>query len=135
MYGHPDGRQEFSMGIAIPQFIIESKNNIWVLGLYGIVFGVGLPILVGRWWFGSRNVTKDGVQARTAELFFKSIKEDMGETDIVLSVGNALPWEIPAKPTKASVSAVHELRQQIESRVGREWKRKVDVSWYELFLT
>ncbi|KAF8516677.1 Sec63 Brl domain-containing protein [Gautieria morchelliformis] len=126
LYGHPDGRQEFSMGIAIPQFIIESKNNIWVLGLYGIVFGIGLPILVGRWWFGSRNVTKDGVHARTAELFFKSIKEDMGETDIVLSVGNALPWEIPVKPTKASVSAVHELRQQIESRVGREWERKVD---------
>ena len=134
MYGHPDGRQEFSMGIAIPQFIIESKNNIWVLSLYGLIFGIGLPILVGRWWFGSRNFTKDGVQARTAELFFKSIKEDIGETDIVLSVGNALPWERPVKPTEESVNAVNELRQEIESRVARGWIQKVDLSFSELFL-
>lgn len=126
LYGHPDGRQEFSMGIAIPQFIIESKNNVWVLGLYGLIFGIGLPILVGRWWFGSRNFTKDGVQARTAELFFKSIKEDIGERDLVLSVGNALPWERPVKPTKESIRAVNKLREQIESRVAGGWMQKVD---------
>lgn len=122
------------MGIAIPQFIIESKNNIWVLGLYGLIFGVGLPILVGRWWFGSRNFTKDGVQTRTAELFFKSIKEDIGETDLVSSVGNALPWERPIKRTKGSASAVNDLRQQIVSRVGRGWVKKVDVSLHQLIL-
>jgi hypothetical protein len=48
LYGHPDGRQEVSMGIALPQWIIEGKNNIWVLGMYGIVFGGVLPFLVVR---------------------------------------------------------------------------------------
>ncbi|KAF8590268.1 hypothetical protein K439DRAFT_1657419 [Ramaria rubella] len=124
LYGHPDGRQEFSMGIAIPQFIIDSKNNIWVLGIYGLIFGIGLPILVGRWWFGSRNYTKDGVQARTAELFFKSIKEDIAEQDLVVSIGNALPWERPVKHTKASTAAVDQLRRQVESRIGRDWVLK-----------
>lgn len=47
-YGHPDGRQEVSTGIALPQWIIEGKNNIWVLGLYGLVFGGILPLLVVR---------------------------------------------------------------------------------------
>ena len=46
LYGHPDGRQEVSMGIALPKWIIEGKNNIWVLGVYGILFGGSLPTLV-----------------------------------------------------------------------------------------
>lgn len=121
------------MGIAIPQFIIESKNNIWVLGLYGLIFGVGLPILVGRWWFGSRNFTKDGVQTRTAELFFKSIKEDIGEADLILSVGNALLWEKPIKPANKSAGTVSDLKQRIESRIGHGWMQKIDVSLHESF--
>lgn len=45
-YGHPDGRQDVSMGIALPQWIVERKNNIWVLGVYGLLFGGALPALV-----------------------------------------------------------------------------------------
>lgn len=46
LYGHPDGRQEISMGIALPKWIVESGNNIWVLGAYGLIFGGALPALV-----------------------------------------------------------------------------------------
>lgn len=46
MYGHPDGRQEVSMGIALPKWIVESGNNIWVLGAYGVIFGGALPAIV-----------------------------------------------------------------------------------------
>lgn len=45
-YGNPDGRQDVSMGIALPQWIVERKNNIWVLGVYGLLFGGALPALV-----------------------------------------------------------------------------------------
>lgn len=48
MYGHPDGRQEVSMGIALPKWIVESGNNIWVLGAYGVIFGGALPAIVVR---------------------------------------------------------------------------------------
>jgi preprotein translocase subunit Sec63 len=34
------------MGIALPPWIVEAHNNAWVLGFYGILFGVGLPIVV-----------------------------------------------------------------------------------------
>lgn len=54
-YGHPDGKQEFSVGIAIPKWIVESRNNIWVLLAYGVVFGAGLPYLVVR---GTQNVNR-----------------------------------------------------------------------------
>jgi translocation protein SEC63 len=44
------------MGIALPQWIIEGKNNIWVLGLYGVLFGGVLPVFVVR-FFGCRSLS------------------------------------------------------------------------------
>ena len=74
-YGHPDGRQEVSMRIAITIQFIEGQNNVWVLGLYALTFGFSLPALVGRWWFGNQKKTNDGVNAKTAASFFLSVKE------------------------------------------------------------
>lgn len=48
LYGHPDGKRDTSMGIALPKWIIESKNNGWVIGVYGLAFGLLLPYFVVR---------------------------------------------------------------------------------------
>ncbi|PWN39598.1 hypothetical protein IE81DRAFT_294609 [Ceraceosorus guamensis] len=76
LYGHPDGRQEMSMGIALPTWVVEAQNNVWVLGAYGLVFGLLLPYLVARWWYGSRARTKDGIINHTAQNFFQHLRED-----------------------------------------------------------
>jgi translocation protein SEC63 len=34
------------MGIALPPWIVEAHNNGWVLGAYGVLFGIGLPVIV-----------------------------------------------------------------------------------------
>ena len=36
----------YTMGIALPKWIVEAQNNIYVLGVYGILFGVLLPYYV-----------------------------------------------------------------------------------------
>ncbi|TFK45466.1 DnaJ-domain-containing protein [Heliocybe sulcata] len=89
LYGHPDGRQEVSMGIALPAWIIEGKNTIWVLGTYGLVFGGALPAVVGQWWFGNQRKTKDGVEADVAAAFFKDVKEEAGVEDVLAVVAPA----------------------------------------------
>ncbi len=76
LYGHPDGRQEMSMGIALPTWVVESQNNVWVLGAYGLLFGIGLPFLVARWWYGSRSRTKDQVYNATAQSYFQHLRDD-----------------------------------------------------------
>ncbi|GAA5970637.1 hypothetical protein JCM11641_007380 [Rhodosporidiobolus odoratus] len=76
LYGHPDGKQEFSQGIALPSWIVEGKNTPWVMGAYALVLGVALPMLVGRWWYGARKVTKDGVLNSTASKYFHALKEE-----------------------------------------------------------
>jgi translocation protein SEC63 len=82
-YGHPDGKQEFSVGIALPKWIVESSNGYYVLGLYGLLFGVLLPAIVGQWWYGSRSVTKEGIETETAARYFRAVKESISEEDVV----------------------------------------------------
>lgn len=37
-----------SFGIALPSWIVEKENSVWVLGLYALVFMVALPIVVSK---------------------------------------------------------------------------------------
>jgi translocation protein SEC63 len=121
-YGNPDGRQELSMGIALPVWVIEGKNNIWVLGLYGLVFGGALPMLVGRWWFGNQQKTRDGVNARTAAAFFRSLKEESGMEDVVGALGKAYQFE-PTRAERASADReLAALEKTIEERLGAKWR-------------
>jgi translocation protein SEC63 len=121
LYGHPDGRQEVSMGIALPQWIIEGKNNIWVLGMYGVIFGGVLPVLVGRWWFGSRQKTKDGVSALSAASFFKSLSEDSGVEDVVATLGKSYAWEYNSPPKNVG-PGLEELERNVSSKMGADWE-------------
>ncbi|TFK66638.1 hypothetical protein BDN72DRAFT_799683 [Pluteus cervinus] len=119
VYGHPDGRQETSMGIALPKWIIEGKNNIWVLGFYGLVFGGALPILVGRWWFGNREKTKDGVNAKSAAAFFKTLKEEANADEVVGTLGKAYQWE---RQVSAKVDQdLDALEKEIAAKAQLSW--------------
>lgn len=109
-----------SVGIALPKWIIEGKNNIWVLGFYGLIVGGFLPYLVGKWWFGSRQKTKDGIKAESAAVFFKGLKEDSMMGDVVGVVGKAYKWESAAKVQKAG-DELKELEKNVEGQMGAEW--------------
>lgn len=45
-YGNPDGPQTATFGIALPAWIVEKQNSVWVLVAYMSIFAVILPILV-----------------------------------------------------------------------------------------
>ncbi|KAG2467643.1 SEC63 protein, partial [Polypterus senegalus] len=47
MYGNPDGPQATSFGIALPAWIVDQKNSMLVLLVYGLAFMVILPVVVG----------------------------------------------------------------------------------------
>ncbi|KAJ7918737.1 Sec63 Brl domain-containing protein [Mycena leptocephala] len=113
-YGNPDGRQELTMGIALPAWIIAGQNNIYVLGVYAIAVGGVLPVLVGRWWFGNREKTKDGINALSAAVFFKTLTEEATEADVVRVLAAAYPFE-KFSSVKESTDAVE---AEVRSAVG-----------------
>lgn len=107
------------MGIALPKTIVEGRNRTYVLAAYALIFGVMLPGLVGRWWFGNREKTKDGVNARSAAAFFKSISEESTIDEVVASLGKSFEWERPKQSTQAQ--ELDELEKQINKALGAKW--------------
>lgn len=69
-YGNPDGPGAMSFGIALPSWIVEKENSVWVLGLYGLIFMVALPSVVGMWWYRSIRFSGDKVLLDTSQMYF-----------------------------------------------------------------
>jgi len=69
-YGNPDGPQAMQFGIGLPAWIVEEKNSIWVLGVYAMVFMVGLPTAVWFWWSRSIKFSGEQVLLDTTQLYY-----------------------------------------------------------------
>nr|XP_019011920.1 translocation protein SEC63 [Kwoniella pini CBS 10737]OCF50701.1 translocation protein SEC63 [Kwoniella pini CBS 10737] len=123
-YGNPDGPQQREDKIAIPQWVVEGKNSIWVLGAYGLVLGGGIPWAVGRWWFAQRKLTRDGILNPTAELFFHQLRDDTDFFSLISLLASALEFGAvlgfkkrgSKKARKERQSKIDELEKVIEAR-------------------
>lgn len=94
LYGNPDGVQSREEKIAIPKWVVEGKNGIWVLAVYGLGLGGGIPFLVGRWWFSQKQITKDGALNTTAEFFFHELFEDITFAQLISLLACALEFRV-----------------------------------------
>ncbi|XP_064618130.1 translocation protein SEC63 homolog [Liolophura sinensis] len=68
-YGNPDGPGVTRFGIALPKWIVERENSVWVLGVYAAIFLIILPLAVGTWWYRSIKFTGDQVLLDTTKLY------------------------------------------------------------------
>lgn len=75
MYGHPDGQQEISHGIAIPKFLVEGKYSPLMIVVYFFLIGVLLPVIVGNWWNNVKSHTKKGLHVDTASSFVRKLAD------------------------------------------------------------
>nr|XP_018264892.1 translocation protein SEC63 [Kwoniella dejecticola CBS 10117]OBR87050.1 translocation protein SEC63 [Kwoniella dejecticola CBS 10117] len=123
-YGNPDGPQQREDKIAIPQWVVEGKNSIWVLGAYGLVLGGGIPWVVGRWWFAQRKLTRDGILNPTAEIFFHQLRDDTDFFSLMSLLASALEFGAvlgnkkrgSKKERKERQSKIDELEKVIDAR-------------------
>lgn len=75
IYGHPDGQQEITHGIAIPKFLVEGKYSPFMLVIYFLLIGVLLPYVVGSWWNNVKSFTKKGLNVNTATLYVRKLAD------------------------------------------------------------
>ena len=66
-----------SLGIALPAWLVAKKNSVFVLLVYGLMFGVALPMWVAKWWKGSKNFTKDKIMHETMGRYYRELKDSM----------------------------------------------------------
>lgn len=100
-YGHPDGKQSFSIGIALPKFIIEEGSGKYVLLLYGVLLGVLLPYIVGKWWYGTQRVTKEKVYVNSAANLFQQYENDLTKGGVVSALTSGEEYKDVLKGNKA----------------------------------
>ncbi|KAF1914632.1 Sec63 Brl domain-containing protein [Ampelomyces quisqualis] len=88
-YGHPDGKQSFSIGIALPKWIVTEGAGKYVLLIYALALGVILPYNVGKWWYGTQRLTKEKVLVASAGKIFREYDNEQGESGVIgaLSTG------------------------------------------------
>lgn len=134
-YGHPDGKQSFSIGIALPKFIISEGNGKYVLLLYGGLLGVLLPYVVGRWWYGSQKYTKEKVLVASAGNIFREYREDITDGGIIGILSAGEEYKDMLKGNKAE-SGLAKIEKKILADDGptlsskdRDQLRQLDDSW------
>jgi translocation protein SEC63 len=111
-YGHPDGKQSFSIGIALPKFIITDGNGKYVVIIYALMLGVLLPYLVGTWWYGTQRLSKEKVLIESANNLFREYEETMTEGDILNSLSCGAEFQNVFKGGKAESGLA-----KLESRI------------------
>ncbi|KAH8555826.1 Sec63 Brl domain-containing protein [Umbelopsis sp. PMI_123] len=126
-YGHPDGKQSYSMGIALPKWLIEGSNSYITLGFYGLLFGIFLPTHIARWWYRSRRLTKDRILNGTMALFFKELKENSTHRDLidVLSTSVEFKEKLTVRPSDEAnlVPIVSAVKEEMENRYGQKFEK------------
>jgi len=107
-YGNPDGKQSTSIGIALPQFLVEAGNGKYVMIVYGAVLGILLPYFVGSWWYGSQKVTKEKILVSSVGKLFKEYSERMDEHGVIsaLSAGEEYQEILKGHKTDAGLGQV-----------------------------
>ncbi|PGH11981.1 hypothetical protein AJ79_04568 [Helicocarpus griseus UAMH5409] len=100
-YGHPDGKQSFSIGIALPKFIVTEGNGKYVLMVYGALLGVLLPYIVGKWWYGTQRYTKEKVLVASAGNIFREYKDDLVGGGIISALSSGEEYKQMLKDEKA----------------------------------
>jgi translocation protein SEC63 len=100
-YGHPDGKQSFSIGIALPKIMVSDGNGKYVILVYSIMLGVLLPYLVGTWWYGTQRMSKEGVLMESANSLFREYEDSITEGGIISALSTGAEFQHILKGEKA----------------------------------
>ncbi|MCJ1308537.1 secretory subunit [Agyrium rufum] len=101
LYGHPDGKQSMSIGIALPKLMVTEGNGKYVLLVYGLLLGVLLPYLVGTWWYGTQKMTREKILLASAGNLFREWKEDLTAGGVVGALSSGEEFNTVLKGNKA----------------------------------
>lgn len=99
-YGHPDGPQDITHGIALPKFLVEGKYSPLMILVYVLLIGVLLPYIVGSWWNNVKSHNKKGLHIETAGLFTRKLA-DRNPAKIV-APSDVLDWVLASEEIKTS---------------------------------
>jgi len=76
-YGNPDGPQAFTMGIALPAFLVQQDKMYLVLGTYVAFLLVIFPTVAICYWQRQKSLHTNQLSKKTMYYFYHYLKEGM----------------------------------------------------------
>ena len=83
---------------------------------------------MGRWWYGSRNLTKEGIETETAARYFKAIKENTSEDDVLDIVASSHEFEVVRSTMFRILLTMVVLQHESSSRYHRHSQTGEEIS-------
>uniref|UniRef100_A0AAQ5XWN5 J domain-containing protein n=1 Tax=Amphiprion ocellaris TaxID=80972 RepID=A0AAQ5XWN5_AMPOC len=125
IHGNPDGPGATSFGIALPAWIVDQKNSMLVLLVYGLAFMVILPVVVGTWWYRSIRYSGDQILINTTQLFmhfmYKTPNMNMKRLAMVLTA--AFEFD-PRSNKEATIRPTDNIEvPQVKTSVCFPWRK------------
>ncbi|XP_005992542.1 translocation protein SEC63 homolog [Latimeria chalumnae] len=95
LYGNPDGPRVTHFGIALPAWIVDQKNSMLVLLVYGLAFMIILPVVVGSWWYRSIRYSGDQILIHTTQIYmhFMYKTPNMNMKRLIMVITAALEFD------------------------------------------
>lgn len=88
-YGHPDGPQSTSHGIALPSFLVDGASSPILIVLYIASFVLLLPYFVSKWWNTAKLYTRTNLHVLTAASFVSRLvnhkPSQIATVDLIIS--------------------------------------------------
>ncbi|CAI0403134.1 unnamed protein product [Linum tenue] len=145
-YGHPDGRQGFKMGIALPQFLLDidsASGGILLLWIVGVC--ILLPLVIAVIYLSrSAKYTGNYVMHQTLSAYYYFMKPSLAPSKVMEVFTKAAEYmEIPVRRTddeplqKLFMSVRSELNfdlKNIKQEQAKFWKQHPSVVKTELLI-
>ncbi|KAJ3101493.1 secretory subunit [Phlyctochytrium planicorne] len=121
--GHPDGKQPFSLGIALPKWLVDKENNYLVLLVYAALVGVALPYWVAQWWYRAKNVSGSKIQHTSMAKFYRELKEQVPPKALLDMVCKADEVLASVQYSKLEIKALEDLGALINIELAKTSER------------
>ncbi|KAI8587412.1 Sec63 Brl domain-containing protein [Geranomyces variabilis] len=127
-WGHPDGKQSFQLGLALPGWLVREGNSYKVLFVYTAMFMILLPALVARWWSKAKKLNKDKIMNPTMAKFYRELNANLTVKPLMELICKADEFYTTITLDKADSAAQDELVEQVKTTMERttasRWTKK-----------
>lgn len=126
-WGHPDGQQQISHGIALPKILVEGKFSSAMIVFYFVLIGVLVPAVVGVWWNNVKSHTKKGLHVDTAAIFVRKLADK--NPGRVFTPYDILDWVLSSHEVTSAFFNLTpaQLRSIVEGHMNRDHHVSGDV--------
>eukprot|EP01114_Cavostelium_apophysatum_P009714 TRINITY_DN2295_c0_g1_i3.p1 TRINITY_DN2295_c0_g1~~TRINITY_DN2295_c0_g1_i3.p1 ORF type:complete len:682 (+),score=265.03 TRINITY_DN2295_c0_g1_i3:169-2214(+) len=91
-YGNPDGPQGFAVGIALPSFLVDTKNSMAILGLYILFLMIIFPTIAICYWTRQKETAHNSLNRKTMGYFWQALGSESTRFKKLITI-MSLSWE------------------------------------------